>query len=196
MQRSRFLIAAALATVVVTGCTIRRPQSDLPDDVLRCDGCGLGIDGVRAAERTRMAKLFVQMSVSVDGFVEGPDGEMDWFAGSEEFDEILTAAVRSIDGMIFGRRAYALGAAYWPTAGETAETTAGITVNAVGPSLVRTAGTEAGPAAFFDIVPQLQAIKREQTTDDLTGTVSFLVSDDAAYVTAQTFFVDGGLVRS
>lgn len=29
-----------------------------------------------------MAKLFVQMSVSVDGFVEGPDGEMDWFAGT------------------------------------------------------------------------------------------------------------------
>jgi len=70
-----------------------------------------------------MAKLFVQMSVSVDGFVEGPHGEMDWFAGTEEFDEILTATVRGIDGMIFGRRAHALGAAYWPTAGETAETT-------------------------------------------------------------------------
>ena len=73
---------------------------------------------------------------------------------------------------------------------------AGITVNAVGPSLVRTATTEAGPAAFFDVVPQLQAIKRVQLPDDLTGTVSFLVSDDAAFVTGQTFFVDGGLVRS
>lgn len=73
---------------------------------------------------------------------------------------------------------------------------AGTTVNAVGPSLVRTAGTEAGPAAFFDVVPQLQAIKRQQVPDDLTGTVSFLVSDDAAFVTGQTFFVDGGLVRS
>jgi NAD(P)-dependent dehydrogenase (short-subunit alcohol dehydrogenase family) len=73
---------------------------------------------------------------------------------------------------------------------------AGITVNAVGPSLVRTPGTEAGPAAFFDVVPQLQAIKREQTPEDLTGTVSFLVSDDAAFLTGQTFWVDGGLVRS
>jgi Dehydrogenases with different specificities (related to short-chain alcohol dehydrogenases) len=73
---------------------------------------------------------------------------------------------------------------------------AGITVNAVGPSLVRTATTEAGPAAFFDIVPQMQAIKRVQVPEDLTGTVSFLVSDDAAFVTGQTFFVDGGLVRS
>ena len=73
---------------------------------------------------------------------------------------------------------------------------AGITANAVGPSLVRTAGTEAGPAEFFDIVPQLQAIKREQTPEDLTGAVSFLVSDDAGFITGQTFFVDGGLVRS
>lgn len=73
---------------------------------------------------------------------------------------------------------------------------AGITVNAVAPSLVRTGTTEAGPAAFFDIVPQMQAIKRVQVPEDLTGTVSFLVSDDAAFVTGQTFFVDGGLVRS
>ncbi len=55
---------------------------------------------------------------------------------------------------------------------------------------------EAGPAAFFDIVPQLQAIKRVQVPDDLTGTISFLASDDAAFVTGQTFWVDGGLVRS
>jgi len=73
---------------------------------------------------------------------------------------------------------------------------AGITVNAVAPSLVRTGTTEAGPAAFFDIVPQMQAIKRVQLPDDLTGTVSFLVSDDAAFVTGQTFYIDGGLIRS
>lgn len=73
---------------------------------------------------------------------------------------------------------------------------AGITVNAVAPSLVRTGTTEAGPAIFFDIVPQMQAIKRVQVPEDLTGTVSFLVSDDAAFLTGQTLFVDGGLVRS
>jgi NAD(P)-dependent dehydrogenase (short-subunit alcohol dehydrogenase family) len=72
----------------------------------------------------------------------------------------------------------------------------GITANAIAPSLVRTPGTEAGPEIFFDIVPQMQAIKRVQVPDDLTGTLAFLVSDDAAFVTGQTFYVDGGLVRA
>jgi 3-oxoacyl-[acyl-carrier protein] reductase/(S)-1-phenylethanol dehydrogenase len=72
----------------------------------------------------------------------------------------------------------------------------GITVNAIGPSLVRTPGTEAGPEVFFDVVPQMQAIKRVQMPGDLTGTLAFLVSDDAAFVTGQTFYADGGLVRA
>jgi len=71
----------------------------------------------------------------------------------------------------------------------------GITANAVGPSLVRTASTEAGPEAFFEIVPQMQAIKRLQMPDDLAGTLAFLVSDDAAFLTGQTIYVDGGLLR-
>jgi NAD(P)-dependent dehydrogenase (short-subunit alcohol dehydrogenase family) len=72
----------------------------------------------------------------------------------------------------------------------------GITANAVGPSLVRTASTEAGPEVFFEVVPQMQAIKRLQMPDDLTGTLTFLVSDDAAFITGQTIYVDGGLLRA
>lgn len=72
----------------------------------------------------------------------------------------------------------------------------GITVNAIGPSLVRTPTTEAGPAVFFDLVPQMQAIKRAQEPEDLVGALAFLVSDDAAFVTGQTIWVDGGLVRA
>jgi NAD(P)-dependent dehydrogenase (short-subunit alcohol dehydrogenase family) len=72
----------------------------------------------------------------------------------------------------------------------------GVTVNAIAPSLVRTPGSEAGPTEFFDVVPQLQAIKRLQQPRDLTGTLSFLVSEDAEFVTGQTLYVDGGLVRS
>ncbi len=69
-----------------------------------------------------MANLFVQMSVSLDGFIEDRDGGMDWFAGDQTFDEILTSTVRGIDGIVFGRKAHQLGAAYWPTAGQAADT--------------------------------------------------------------------------
>jgi NAD(P)-dependent dehydrogenase (short-subunit alcohol dehydrogenase family) len=81
-------------------------------------------------------------------------------------------------------------------AGEVGED--GVTVNAIAPSLVRTQGTLAGPhteMGLFEIVRGQQAIKRTQVPDDLTGTVSFLASDDAAFITGQTFPVDGGSVR-
>jgi NAD(P)-dependent dehydrogenase (short-subunit alcohol dehydrogenase family) len=37
-----------------------------------------------------------------------------------------------------------------------------------------------------------RAIPREETPDDLVGAVSFLASDDAAFITGQTLVVDGG----
>jgi len=71
----------------------------------------------------------------------------------------------------------------------------GVTANAIAPSVVRTPGTEAFPETAFDMVAQMQAIKRVQTPEDLTGTLAYLVSDDAAFVTGQTIYVDGGLIR-
>ncbi len=80
----------------------------------------------------------------------------------------------------------------------------GITVNAVSPGLTRTPGTlarspRAGLASMeeeFASVATMQAIKRGEVPDDLVGTVSFLTSDDAAFITGQTLNVDGGRVRS
>lgn len=72
----------------------------------------------------------------------------------------------------------------------------GITVNAAAPSLVRTGTTEAGPQAqMFDAVAQAQAIKRTQEPEDMVGTIAFLCSDDAAFMTGQTLIADGGLTR-
>jgi NAD(P)-dependent dehydrogenase (short-subunit alcohol dehydrogenase family) len=75
---------------------------------------------------------------------------------------------------------------------------AGVTVNSIAPSLTRTAGTLAGPQAelgWFDGVRLAQAIKRTQEPEDLVGAISFLASDDAAFITGQTLPVDGGLTR-
>ncbi|MGA6964522.1 MAG: SDR family oxidoreductase, partial [Xanthobacteraceae bacterium] len=42
----------------------------------------------------------------------------------------------------------------------------------------------------------MQAIKRPEVPADLVGTVSFLTSGDAAFITGQTLNVDGGRIRS
>jgi len=80
----------------------------------------------------------------------------------------------------------------------------GITVNAIAPGLTRSPGTiaRATRPGFknieeeFAAVAQLQAIKRVEVPEDLVGAVSFLTSDDAAFITGQTLHVDGGRVRN
>jgi (S)-1-phenylethanol dehydrogenase len=80
----------------------------------------------------------------------------------------------------------------------------GITVNAISPGLTRSPGTlarapRAGLASMedeFALVAKMQAIKRPEVPDDLVGAVSFLTSDDAAFMTGQTLIIDGGRVRS
>lgn len=75
----------------------------------------------------------------------------------------------------------------------------GITVNAVAPSLVRSPGSLAGgyeELGFFDQVASSQAIHRTQEPRDLVGALSFLASDDAAFITGQTLVVDGGYVHT
>jgi NAD(P)-dependent dehydrogenase (short-subunit alcohol dehydrogenase family) len=73
----------------------------------------------------------------------------------------------------------------------------GITVNCVAPGLTRTAKAVADlPAAFFEHIAGVQSIKRNGTPEDQAGVVSFLASDDAAFMTGQTLVVDGGQART
>ena len=80
----------------------------------------------------------------------------------------------------------------------------GVTVNAIAPGLTRSPGSLArsprpGLASMeeeFVLAANAQAIKRGELPDDLVGAVSFLTSDDAAFITGQTLNVDGGRVRS
>jgi 2-hydroxycyclohexanecarboxyl-CoA dehydrogenase len=73
----------------------------------------------------------------------------------------------------------------------------GITVNAVAPGLTRTPPTIADlPPSMFADVASLQAIPRTGEPQDHAGVVSFLASDDAAFLTGQTLLVDGGQGRT
>ncbi len=69
----------------------------------------------------------------------------------------------------------------------------GITVNAISPGLTKHAGsTQALPPQAFESVRQRQFIKRTELPEDLCGTLAFLISDGAAFITGQVINVDGG----
>lgn len=82
--------------------------------------------------------------------------------------------------------------------------TDGITVNAIGPGFTRTEGTLSRPPNFrgqtseelFGVLAERSSIPRPPTPEDMAGMLSFLVSSDADLITAQTMYVDGGLVRA
>lgn len=72
----------------------------------------------------------------------------------------------------------------------------GLRVNAVAPGLTRVEATATVPASRYQLYADNQVIAREQTPDDVAGTVQFLLSDAAGYLTGQTLVVDGGFVMN
>jgi 3-oxoacyl-[acyl-carrier protein] reductase len=70
----------------------------------------------------------------------------------------------------------------------------GITVNAIAPGPINTDATAVTvPKDRIDALVATASIKRIGTVDDLVGTLLFLCTDAASWVTAQTFVVDGGI---
>ena len=65
-----------------------------------------------------MRKLIMKMSLSIDGFVAGPDGKADWiFRNSDETSRAWSVAQSREAGLIImGRKSFEVLAAYWPTA--------------------------------------------------------------------------------
>src|SRR5439155_758781 len=70
----------------------------------------------------------------------------------------------------------------------------GITVNALAPGFTLSEGVMKYPAHLKqgEITKMTRAIQRDERPEDLVGAVSFLASDDAAFMTGQTMVVDGG----
>lgn len=63
-----------------------------------------------------MKKIIVQMSVSLDGYVEGPGREIDWHVVDAEFNAYAVEMLEATDVLIMGRKTYELMAGYWPDA--------------------------------------------------------------------------------
>ncbi|MBS3180605.1 MULTISPECIES: SDR family NAD(P)-dependent oxidoreductase [Leucobacter] len=72
----------------------------------------------------------------------------------------------------------------------------GVRVNAVSPGAFPTKAEEINgdPETYNRTVIEKQSIKRRGRNEELASVVSFLVGDDASFVTGQTINVDGGWV--
>lgn len=63
-----------------------------------------------------MRKIILTMSVSLDGYFEGPERQIDWHRVDEELHQHFNDEARTIGGILHGRVTYELMAEYWPTA--------------------------------------------------------------------------------
>jgi dihydrofolate reductase len=96
--------------------TVRSP-TDRPE-------LGAGVTGTPALAQQRedtrgSRKIILLEHVSLDGFLAGPNGEMDWIRVEDPamWDDV-TALTDAADTAIFGRTTYQMMEAYWPTAGD------------------------------------------------------------------------------
>jgi dihydrofolate reductase len=63
-----------------------------------------------------MRRIIVSNLMSLDGFFEGPNQELDWFIVDEEFLAYARELLQSVDTLLFGAKTYRHMAAYWPSA--------------------------------------------------------------------------------
>ena len=65
-----------------------------------------------------MRKIISFMHISLDGFVAGPNGEMDWIKVDQEIFDHVGKRIAEGDTALYGRVTYEMMEGYWPTAGD------------------------------------------------------------------------------
>jgi dihydrofolate reductase len=65
-----------------------------------------------------MRKTISFMHISLDGFVAGLNGEMNWIKVDEEIFDYIGKRISETDTALYGRVTYQMMEGYWPTAGD------------------------------------------------------------------------------
>jgi dihydrofolate reductase len=71
-----------------------------------------------------MRKIVLMLSVSVDGFVEGPNREIDWHMVDDELHRDFNERLGAMGAFLSGRVTWELMASFWPTADQDPASTA------------------------------------------------------------------------
>ena len=67
---------------------------------------------------SKMRSLIYFMHSSLDGFVAGSNGEMNWITVDDEIFDFVATMTDQADTALYGRVTFQMMEAYWPTAGE------------------------------------------------------------------------------
>jgi dihydrofolate reductase len=70
-----------------------------------------------------MRKIISFMHISLDGFVAGPKGEMDWIKVDKEIFDYVGKRISKGDTALYGRITYQMMENYWPTAADKPKAT-------------------------------------------------------------------------
>jgi dihydrofolate reductase len=63
------------------------------------------------------------MNVTLDGFIETPEGSLDWGVVDEELHQWFADRMRPLSASLYGRRLYEVMVGYWPTGDTNPEST-------------------------------------------------------------------------
>jgi dihydrofolate reductase len=70
-----------------------------------------------------MRKIILSMSVSVDGFIESPDRQIDWHMVDDELHSHFNEQLKAMGAFLNGRVTHELMAEFWPTADSDSSST-------------------------------------------------------------------------
>jgi dihydrofolate reductase len=70
-----------------------------------------------------MKRLIISLHISLDGFVAGPEGQMDWIRLDKELFDLVGTFTAKADTALYGRVTWEMMDAYWPTAADKPDPT-------------------------------------------------------------------------
>src|SRR6185295_10153217 len=68
-----------------------------------------------------MRNIISLAHISLDGFLAGPDGDMDFITFNDELADHTYPLIAPVDTAVYGRVTYQMMEGYWPTAGDASD---------------------------------------------------------------------------
>ncbi|WP_327184871.1 dihydrofolate reductase family protein [Streptomyces sp. NBC_01334] len=131
-----------------------------------------------------MGKIVLIMSMSLDGYIEGPDRDISWHQVDDELHQHFNDMVGELGALLSGRTTYELMADYWPTADADPDTPATMAEFAAiwreKPKVVYSRTLEHADwntTIVRGVVPEEVALLKEQTGGDLGLSGADLVAE-------------------